>query len=65
MAKLLAAFDVVGGRHAGMAAALFNDDGTYKAGINLVRVGDVTQEGCAIFCRDVTHERRAQSAAGT
>ncbi len=37
MAELLAAFDEVGSEHEGMDPKEFNDDGTYKAGINQVR----------------------------
>ncbi len=36
--ELLAEFDLVGKKHEGMAATLFNDDGTYKAGIVQARV---------------------------
>ena len=36
MAELLGAFDAVGAEHEGMAADTFNDDGTYKNGINQV-----------------------------
>ena len=35
--ELLAAFDEVGKEHERMEADKFNDDGTYKAGINKVR----------------------------
>jgi hypothetical protein len=39
--ELLAAFDLVVNKHEGMAADLFNDDGTYKAGIvQVIRGGD-------------------------
>ncbi len=37
--ELLAAFDLVGGRHEGMAADLYNDDAKYKACTVLVRTG--------------------------
>ncbi len=37
MAELLEAFDEVGKEHERMEADKFNDDGTYKAGINQVR----------------------------
>ncbi len=36
MAELVGAFDVVRAEHEAMAAEMFNDDGTYKAGINQV-----------------------------
>ncbi len=36
MAELLEALDEVWGRHEGMEPEAFNDDGTYKAGINQV-----------------------------
>ncbi len=36
--ELLAAFDEVGEKHEKMGADKFNDDGTYKAGINQVGV---------------------------
>ncbi len=35
--ELLEAFDEVRGKHEGMEAERFNDDGTYKTGINQVR----------------------------
>jgi hypothetical protein len=38
VAELLEAFDEVGKEHERMEAEKFNDDGTYKAGINKVRV---------------------------
>ncbi len=38
VAELLDAFDAVRGKHEGMDPKEFNDDGTYKAGINQVRV---------------------------
>ena len=50
--ELLAEFNLVGRKHEGMAAALFNDDEIYKAGIVQVR-GE-----------DLTHERGARSAMG-
>ncbi len=37
VAELLEAFDEVGKEHEGMDPTKFNDDGTYKAGINKVR----------------------------
>ncbi len=37
VAELLAAFDEVGSEHEAMDPTEFNDDGTYKAGINKVR----------------------------
>ena len=36
VAELLAAFDALGKQHEAMEADKFNDDGTYKAGINQV-----------------------------
>ncbi len=38
VADLLKAFDAVGKKHEKMDPTEFNDDGTYKAGINQVRV---------------------------
>ncbi len=38
MAELLEAFDAVGKKHEKMEADKFNDDDTYKAGINQVGV---------------------------
>jgi hypothetical protein len=38
VAELLDAFDAVREKHEGMDPKEFNDDGTYKAGINQVRV---------------------------
>jgi hypothetical protein len=38
VAELLEAFDAVGKKHEKMEADKFNDDGTYKAGINQVGV---------------------------
>ncbi len=38
MAELLGAFDEVGKEHERMEADKFNDDATYKAGINKVLV---------------------------
>ncbi len=38
VAELLDAFDAVREKHEGMDPTEFNDDGTYKAGINQVRV---------------------------
>jgi hypothetical protein len=38
VAELLEAFDAVGKKHEGMDPTEFNDDGTYKAGINQVGV---------------------------
>jgi hypothetical protein len=43
MAELLAAFDAVHEKHEAMKPEEFNDDGTYKGGINQVR--RVTCEG--------------------
>ena len=37
MEELLAAFDALRAKHEGMAAIEFNNDGTYKGGINQVR----------------------------
>jgi hypothetical protein len=34
--ELLRVFDAAGAKHEGMRAEEFNDDGTYKTGINLV-----------------------------
>ena len=50
--ELLAELNLVGRKHEGMAAPLFNDDEIYKAGIVQVR-GE-----------DLTHERGARSAMG-
>ncbi len=38
--ELLGELDVVGAKHAGMDLSLFNDDGTYKGGINQVERGE-------------------------
>jgi hypothetical protein len=38
VAELLLAFDELRGKHEGMEPKEFNDDSTYKAGINQVRV---------------------------
>ncbi len=39
MEGLLSALDAVQAEHEGMAAEAFNNDGTYKTGINQVRMG--------------------------
>ncbi len=45
MAELLKAFDEVRGKHEKMDSKEFNEDGTYKAGINLVGAVRVSAEG--------------------